>query len=42
MAIGLAAVGAALMGIFGKPLTVPPEDEAEAEKLVDAITEEAT
>ena len=42
VAIGLAAAGAALMGIFGKPLTVPPEDEAEAEKLVDAITEEAT
>lgn len=36
-AIGLAAVGAALHSIFGKPNTVSAEDQAEAEELVDEV-----
>ena len=36
-AIGLAAVGAALHSIFGKPNTVSAEDQVEAEELVEDI-----
>ena len=37
-AIGIAAVGAALHGIFGRPNTVSAHEEQEAEDLVDKIT----
>ncbi len=36
-AIGIAAVGAALMSIFGRPNRVSEEDQAEAGSLVSAL-----